>query len=60
MALTYLAVILPAGAREAQADQKAKLKGEIDPPLVISDNAARVRVGGKLWRIGSAIRPSRP
>ena len=32
MALTYLAVILPAGAREAQADQKAKLKGENRPP----------------------------
>ncbi len=32
MALTYLALILPAGAREAQADQKAKLKGKIGPP----------------------------
>jgi hypothetical protein len=55
MALTCLPVILPAGAREAQADQKAKLKGENRPPLVTSDNAARVRVGCKLWRIGSAI-----
>jgi hypothetical protein len=27
MAFTYLPVILPAGTREAQPDQKAKLKG---------------------------------
>ena len=60
MAPTYLPVILPAGAREAQANQKAKFKGENRPPLVTSDNAERVRAGGKLWRIGSPVRPSRP